>query len=133
MGRWYDRFGRARFVLLGGATYGVVALLVPSAPAVGTALGLPSQLFGYAFAPGFFVLVVLNGLLGAADSVREPASMALFADEGAESGIASSFGIRNLVWLPGSLAAPMVGGYLMTEVGMAWVFYLGGAAALAGS
>ncbi|MDZ7702044.1 MAG: MFS transporter [Halobacteriales archaeon] len=131
-GRLSDRFGRARFVLLGGGVYGLVALLVPFAPAIGTALGLPGELFGYALAPGFFVLVALNGLLGAADSVREPASMALFADEGAGSGIASSFGVRNLVWLPGSIVAPMVGGYLMTQVGMEWVFYLGGAAALSG-
>ena len=59
--------------------------------------------------------------------------MALFADEGAGAGIASSFGIRNLLWLPGSILAPMVGGYLMTGAGMAWVFYLGGAAALSGA
>ncbi len=133
MGRLSDRFGRGRFVMLGGATYGLVALAVPFAPAVGGALGLPTSLFGHALAPGFFVLVGLNGLLGLADSVREPASMALFADEGAGAGIASSFGIRNLLWLPGSILAPMVGGYLMTGIGMAWVFYLGGAAALSGA
>jgi hypothetical protein len=44
--------------------------------------------------PGvLFVLVTLNDLLGLADSLREPASMALFADEGTGSRIASSFGI----------------------------------------
>lgn len=46
--------------------------------------------------------------------------MALFADEGSESdggGVASSFGIRELVWRPG----------------MTYVFYLGGAIAVMGA
>lgn len=84
--------------------------------------------------PGvFFVMLGLNGLLGIADSFREPASMALFADEGKGSGIASCFGIRELVWRPGALMAPLLGGYLMDGVGMKRVFYVGGATALTGA
>jgi len=81
----------------------------------------------------FFVMFGTNGLLGIADSFREPASMALFADEGKGSGIASSFGIRGLVWRPGALLAPLLGGYLMDGVGMQWVFIVGGAAAVTGA
>lgn len=44
--------------------------------------------------------------------------MALFADEGEGEGIASSFGIRSLVWRPDAILAPMVGGYLMSNIGM---------------
>ena len=59
--------------------------------------------------------------------------MALFADEGTEDGgVASSFGIRELVWRPGSVAAPLLGGWLMYELSMASVFYVGGAFALTG-
>ena len=58
----------------------------------------------------YLPILLLNGLLGIADSFREPASMALFADEGAGEGITSSFGIRSMVW-PGALLAPLVGGY----------------------
>jgi len=77
--------------------------------------------------------VGLNALLGIADSFREPASMALFADQGTEDGgVASSFGIRELVWRPGSMLGPMLGGYLMTQVGMEWVFYVGASTALTG-
>nr|WP_309484889.1 MFS transporter [Halorhabdus salina] len=54
--------------------------------------------------------IVLNGLLGAADAFREPASMALFADEGKGEGIASSIGIRSLLWKPGSILAPLLAG-----------------------
>lgn len=74
---------------------------------------------------GLFVLVAFNGLLAAGQRPRA-GEQAVSADEGAGSDIASSFGLRNLVWLPGSIVAPMVGGHLLTQVGMARVFYLGG-------
>ena len=76
---------------------------------------------------GFITLITLlpyyiSGLLGVADSLREPASMALFADEGtSEGGAASGFGFRELVWRPGSVIAPLLGGWLMTTVSMASV------------
>jgi MFS family permease len=129
-----DRFGRSLFVFAGGGAYGLVALVVPATPAIGTALSLPSAVPILApLSPAFLPLVVCNGLLGVADSFREPASMALFADEGADNGgVASSFGIRDLVWRPGSIVAPMIGGYLMTQVGMEWVFYAGALAAFSG-
>ena len=133
-GRISDGYGRALFIFFGGGLYGLVALAVPFSPAIGTALGLPTALpFLGPLTPAFLPLVGLSGLLGVADSFREPASMALFADEGTDDGgVASSFGIRELVWRPGSVVAPLLGGYLMTEVGMEWVFYVGGAAAVTG-
>ena len=163
-GRLSDGYGRALFVFFGGAAYGVIALFVPFAPAMGAALGFPSQLSvsvpsavagitlpGWApvvseatipghvdlvgeVSPAFLPLLLLSGLLGVADSFREPASMALFADEGTEEGgVASSFGIRELVWRPGSVIAPLLGGWLMYEVSMGSVFYVGGAFALTGA
>jgi len=86
-GRLADRHGRAAFVALGGTTYGPVALAVPFAPAVsgalppGRGLSLP---FGVKLAPAMLVVLGPNALLGVADSSREPASMATFADEGVE-------------------------------------------------
>lgn len=163
-GRLSDGYGRALFVFSGGAAYGTVALLVPFTPAIGAALSLPGQLslaFPGAVAgvavpewtpvlsgasvprrltligdvsPAFLPLLGLSGLLGVADSFREPASMALFADEGTEEGgVASSFGIRELVWRPGSVIAPLMGGWLMYEVSMGAVFYVGGVFALTGA
>lgn len=133
-GRLSDRYGRSLFVACGGAAYGVVALTVPFTPAVGNALGLPSAVpvLG-ALSPAFLPLLAVNGLLGVADSFREPASMALFADVGIDGeGIASSFGVRELVWRPGSVIAPVLGGVLMSRFGMEWAFYVGGAFALTG-
>jgi len=133
-GRLSDAYGRAPFVFAGGGAYGVVALAIPFSPAIGSALGLPNALPVLGpLTPAFLPLVALSGLLGVADSFREPASMALFADAGTEDGgVASSFGIRELVWRPGSVAAPLLGGWLMTEVSMASVFYVGGAFAITG-
>lgn len=132
-GRLSDRYGRAMFVFAGGSIYGLVALGIPFATSIGTTLGFPSSLplLGEV-SPAYPAILLLNGLLGIADSLREPASMALFADEGEGEGIASSFGIRSLVWRPGAILAPMVGGYLMSEAGIEWVFFLGSAAALSG-
>ncbi|MDS0299010.1 MFS transporter [Halogeometricum sp. S1BR25-6] len=129
-----DRYGRALFVFVGGGAYGLVALAVPFSPAIGAALDLPGAfpILG-PLSPAFLPLVGLSGLLGVADSFREPASMALFADEGTDSGgVASSFGIRELLWRPGSVIGPLLGGWLMYEIGMEWVFFVGGATALTG-
>lgn len=132
-GRLSDRYGRALFVFFGGGCYGLVAFVVPFAPDIGTLLGVSVTLPQVGtLPPAFFVLLGLNGLLGVADGFREPASMALFADEGAGEGITSSFGIRGLVWRPGAILAPLLGGYLMSSVGIEWVFFAGGAAALSG-
>ncbi len=133
MGGLSDRFGRARFVFLGGLFYGAVAVVVPFTPAIGSALGLPAvyPYFGD-LSTAFLPLLFITGLLGVADSIREPASMALFADEGSGSGVASSFGVRELVWRPGAILAPLVGGWLTSNTGMEWVFFLGAATAFTG-
>jgi len=132
-GRLSDRAGRSLFVFVGGGCYGLVALAVPFTPAIGAFVGAPETfpVVG-TLSAAFLPLLTCNALLGVADSLREPASMALFADEGTEDGsVASSFGIRELVWRPGSVLAPMLGGALM-GIGMQWVFFVGAAAAFSG-
>jgi MFS family permease len=133
-GRLSDTFGRSLFIFGGGGAYGLVALAVPFTPVVGESLGLPASfpILG-TLSAAFLPLVFLNGLLGVADAFREPASMALFADEGTdEGGVAASFGIRELVWRPGSVLAPLLGAWLMGTFGMEWAFYVGGAFAITG-
>lgn len=130
-GRFSDREGRALFVSLGGGAYGVIALAVPFASVfdglLATSVPIPGEITG-----AVICVLLLNGLLGVADAFREPASMALFADEGKGEGIASSFGVRSLVWKPGSVLAPLAGGWLMGQFGIEWVFFVGGFAALSG-
>ncbi|MFB6211296.1 MAG: MFS transporter [Halobacteriales archaeon] len=132
-GRLSDKYGRALFVFIGGGFYGLIAIAIPFTPSIASVLPIGPSIPGLTgLSIAIVPLIVLNGLLGAADSFREPASMALFADEGVGSGIASSFGIRSLVWYPGSIIAPILGGILMTDYGMQWVFFLGGTLALTG-
>ena len=69
-----EKIGRANAGLAVGASIAV--------PILGT---LP---------PAYLPLVAFLGLLGVADSFREPVRMVPFADEG---GVASSFGVRELV------------------------------------
>lgn len=129
-----DRYGRGLFVVVGGTVYGLVALVIPLAPAIGELVDVSLAVPILGRVPStFFVVLGLNALLGFADSIREPASMALYADEGKDSGITSSFGIRGLVWRPGAILAPLFGGYLMDSVGMSWVFVVAGVAALTGA
>ncbi|WP_317176101.1 MFS transporter [Halomontanus rarus] len=133
-GRLSDVYGRSIFIVIGGASYGLIAILVPFAPIIGSSLGLSGTypIVGSVSA-SLIVVIALNALLGVADAFREPASMALFADEGVEQGgVASSFGIRSLVWRPGNVIAPMIGGIVMTQIGMSWVFFLAGFFALSG-
>lgn len=134
-GRLSDTSGRSLFVFAGGAAYGLVAVAVPFTPAIGSWLGLPASLpFLGAVSVAFVPLLCCNAGMGIADSFREPASMALFADEGADGdGVASSFGIRELVWRPGSVIAPVGAGWLMGNVGMDAVFFVGGGFALLGA
>jgi len=152
-GRLSDSYGRSLFVFAGGGAYGLVALAVPFTPAIGGAIGLPgtyelivpsllSDLTGVGagysllgkLGPAFVPLLVINGLLGVVDAFREPASMALFADEGAdEGGIAASFGIRELVWRPGSVLGPVLAGWLWSQYGIETVFFVGGAFAITGA
>jgi MFS family permease len=134
-GRLSDIHGRSVFVFLGGGAYGLIAIAIPFAPQVGTRLSVPVTfpILGSVSA-GLILVLAFNGLLGIADAFREPASMALFADEGVEQGgVTSSFGIRDLVWRPGNVIAPIVGGVVMTQIGISWVFFLAGFFALSGA
>jgi MFS family permease len=134
-GRLSDAYGRSLFVFAGGSAYGLIAIMIPFATAIGSRLGTATTLPVLGTIPAAYLpLAAFSGLLGIADSFREPASMALFADEGTDDGgVASSFGIRELVWRPGSVFGPLIAGWLMVEVSMASVFYVGGAFALTGA
>lgn len=130
-GRFSDRQGRAVFVFLGGGAYGLLAFAFPFAATLEGWWTLSLPMVGK-ITGTIVVVLLLNGLLGVADAFREPASMALFADEGKGTGITSSFGVRSLVWKPGSVLAPLAGGWLMGHFGIEWVFFAGGIAALSG-
>lgn len=104
-GKFSDRIGRFTMLFVGGTAYAIGAVFIP-------------------FQSGFWGLLFINGFMGVADSFREPASMALFADEGRESGIASSISLRSLIWQPGAILAPLLAGGIMDWQGFGYVFWL---------
>ncbi|WP_058364974.1 MFS transporter [Haloparvum sedimenti] len=121
-----DRFGgKHRFVALGALLYGVGTAMVPlAALAEGTLAPVTVSYLGDTQTLGgaFFALFAAYSLLGVADSIRLPASMALFVEEGeAYDSVASAMSLRSISWKVGQVAGPVAVGSIMdvfsTEVG----------------
>ncbi|WP_134670754.1 MFS transporter [Halorussus marinus] len=107
-----DRFGRKyRFILVGALVYAVGTALIPLAGfAEGYVPGVTLAAFGEQMAlPGaFFVLFAAYAVLGVGDSLRLPASMALFVEEGEYfDAVGSSLSLRSIAWKVGQVGGPV--------------------------
>jgi DHA1 family multidrug resistance protein-like MFS transporter len=120
------RGGKWRFVAAGAALYAVGTAAIPLAgvaqrtlpPLVLAGLGVSVVL-----QPAVLALFCIYGLLGLADSVRLPASMALFVEEGEpHDAVAASFSLRSLSWKGGHLAGPLLAGLVKDLYGTAAAF-----------
>ena len=121
-----DRYGRRHgFVAIGALLYGIGTAAIPLAayfegtvdPVTVSYLG-DSQTLGGAF----FALFAAYSLLGVADSIRLPASMSLFVDEGERhDSVASAMSLRSISWKVGQVVGPVLVGTTMdfttTETG----------------
>ncbi|WP_207591545.1 MFS transporter [Halomontanus rarus] len=126
VGNLTDRFGREHyFVATGAFLYGIGTAAIPLAayaegridPVSVTFLG-DTQVLGGAF----FTLFAAFSLLGIADSIRLPASMSLFVDEGEQyDSVASAMSLRSVSWKIGQVAGPVLVGttmdFVSTEAG----------------
>lgn len=103
-----------RLVALGAALYGIAAAAVPLARlAEGSLTPVEVHLFGDTQVLGgaFVALWLAYALAGVGDSVRLPASMALFAEEGERLGAtASAMSLRSVSWKVGQVAGPFLAG-----------------------
>lgn len=116
-----DRIGRKPyFVAAGALLYGVGTAMIPlSYLAEGT---LAPVVFGFAgrsveLGGAFFALFAAYGLLGVGDSLRLPASMALFVEEGERfDSVASSLSLRSISWKVGQVTGPVVVGVIIDVV-----------------
>ncbi|WP_066418002.1 MFS transporter [Halorubrum aethiopicum] len=121
-----DRYGRRHaFVAIGALLYGVGTAAIPLATYFeGTVDPVTISYLGDAQTLGgaFFALFAAYSLLGVADSIRLPASMSLFVDEGERhDSVASSMSLRSISWKVGQVVGPVLVGATMdvtsTETG----------------
>ncbi|MBS3787073.1 MFS transporter [Candidatus Bipolaricaulota bacterium] len=108
-GKLSDVVGRAPLVIGGGLLFTAAAFILP-------------------FQKTFWGLLFVSGLIGIGDSIRVPASWGIFADQGINTGPATSFSFRMLAWRPGLIAGPLLGGLIKDLLGIANTFYAAGAA-----
>ncbi|EJN60277.1 MFS transporter [Halogranum rubrum] len=116
-----DRIGRKPyFVAAGALLYGVGTAMIPLSYLAEGALSPVA--FGFAgqsveLGGAFFALFAAYGLLGVGDSLRLPASMALFVEEGERfDSVASSLSLRSISWKVGQVVGPAVVGIIIDVV-----------------
>ncbi|MFW6111766.1 MAG: MFS transporter [Candidatus Bipolaricaulota bacterium] len=108
-GKLSDRVGRTLPVITGGILFIIAAFMLP-------------------FQASFWGLLGVGALFGLGDSIRVPASWGVFADQGIDTGPATSFSFRMLAWRPGLLAGPLLGGWIKDVAGISYTFYTAAAA-----
>ncbi len=123
-----DRIGKKQyFVVTGAMLYGLGTALIPlSFYFEGAITPYRIQAFGGVQKLGgaFFALFGAYSILGVADSIRLPASMALFVEEGEKyDSVASSMSLRSISWKVGQVAGPVGIGLIIDFVSIDVAFY----------
>jgi MFS family permease len=127
-----DRIGRHQwFVFAGCLLYAVGTALIPFASHV-TALFDPVTVgireSPFALTPAFFVLFTAWCVIGFADSIRIPTSMAIFVEEGEENNaVAGSLSIRSVSWQVGAIVGPIAVGGMLDFVSFFGAFWIAAA------
>lgn len=136
VGELTDRIGgKSRFIVAGALLYAVGAVVIPFAEFAHRLL--PSTTVSVlgrslAFPPSFFVLFAAFAVCGVADSIRLPASMALFIEEGeAVDATAGSMSIRSVAWKVGQVVGPLAMGVVWDATGVFTAFGVAAAMILA--
>jgi DHA1 family multidrug resistance protein-like MFS transporter len=123
-----DRIGRKDlFVAVGAILYAVGTAMIPFAGmAAGVVPAVTVAGMGLSFvATGPFILLfAAYGVLGIADSIRLPASMALFVEEGEQfDSVASAFSLRSIAWKVGQIIGPVGVGLMWDNFGIFAAFW----------
>lgn len=129
VGAWADRVGREEwFIFAGTVGYAIGTAMIPAAAFASlfldsvTVSGLGREIV---FVPGFFFLFVAYSVLGLADSLRLPTSMALFVEEGEYyDSAAGSLSLRSVSWQVGAIFGPVVVGATFDHVSYFGGFWL---------
>ncbi len=126
--------GKHRFITLGALLYAAGTLVIPLAEGAGAVfprvtVGVPAV--GWApsgsllLPPAFFVLAVAFMICGVADSIRLPASMALFVEEGEQfDAVAGAMSLRSVAWKVGQVVGPVTVGVIWDATSVLVAFAL---------
>ena len=122
VGSYTDRIGhRYQFVIAGALVYALGAAIIPLAEYAGRVFPtLSTNAFGgITIVPAFFVLFGAFAIIGVADSLRLPASIALFVEEGEHfDAVAASLSLRSIGWKVGQVAGPFTVGAIWDVTGV---------------
>ncbi|RJT06836.1 MFS transporter [Halococcus sp. IIIV-5B] len=129
VGGYTDRVGhKHHFVVAGALVYAVgTAMILFAGSATGVLPGVSFTAFGESvrLAPAFFVLFAAYAVIGVADSLRLPASMALFVEEGEHFGaVAASLSLRSVAWKVGEVIGPFTVGVLWDATSVFVAFFV---------
>lgn len=114
IGSYTDRVGhKHHFVIAGALVYALGTAMIPLAGMATesfSALSIPG-VDGMRLTPAFFVLFAAYSVIGIADCLRLPASMALFVEEGEYfDAVAASLSLRSVGWKVGQVCGPLLVG-----------------------
>ncbi|MBI9074174.1 MAG: MFS transporter [Desulfatibacillum sp.] len=112
-GRLADRINPKYLVLAGTFAAGL------------TVLGMP-------FVGGFFMILILNILMGAANGVSLPGGLVITGQLGRTMGMASLMSITDAAWSLGLIVSPILSGIILDLYGLPYVFVVGSALILIG-
>ena len=129
VGGYTDRVGhKYHFVVAGALVYALGTAMIPFAgSAAGILPGISFSVLGESvrLAPAFFVLFAAYAVIGVADSLRLPASMALFVEEGEHFGaVAASLSLRSVAWKVGEVVGPFTVGVLWDATSVFVAFFV---------
>ncbi|PSQ10674.1 MFS transporter [Halobacteriales archaeon QS_5_70_15] len=141
VGGYTDRVGSKHYFVAGGAlVYVLGTSMIPFAefagllfPTVAVPLaGLPGLSGSVTLVPAFFLLFLAYGICGVGDSLRLPASMALFVEEGEQfEAVAGSLSLRSIGWKVGQVVGPLLIGVVWDATGVFTAFAIAAGAILA--
>ncbi|WP_436924577.1 MFS transporter [Halosimplex amylolyticum] len=128
VGSYTDSLGHKHlFVFVGAVLYAVGAAVIPFAEyAVGWFAPMTVAVGGLSttLPPAFFPLFGAFAICGIADSLRLPASMALFVEEGEHfDAVAGSLSLRSIAWKVGQVAGPVSVGALWDATSVFAAFF----------
>jgi len=127
MGELTDRYGgEHRFVLVGGLLYAVGTAIIPLALVAEGTITPITIIAGersVTITGAIMLLFAAYAILGVADSIRLPASMSLFVQEGEHfDSVASSMSLRSISWKIGQVSGPVVVGAIKEFVSTSAAF-----------